>query len=148
MTSVEMTRAAVRDIVEAFAQGDFERLAKRYDDDIDWMFYAPVSVFPFCGPRRGKAAVFQAYAQMFEAYKLEQQVVEAVVADADRAAILSDITLVQKSTGRTVRSRVAGFYRFRDGLMIEYRGFVDSFDAAEQALGRWIDIEPPSAPPG
>lgn len=141
--STEVTRAAVRDILDSFAQGDFERLARRYDDDIDSMFYAPVSVFPFAGPRRGKVAVFQAFAEMFQAYRIDRQVVDLVLADDDCAATLSDVTLVQKSTGRTVRSRVAGFFRFRDGLVIEYRGFIDSFDAVEQALGHWIDIEPP-----
>ncbi len=141
--SAEITRAAVRDILDAFARGDNERVAQGYADDIDWMFYAPVSVFPFTGSRRGKVAVFQALAELYKAYRIERYVVEAVIADVDRAAALADITLVQKSTGRTVRSRVASFYRFRDGLVIEYRGFIDSFDAVEQALGRWIDLDPP-----
>jgi ketosteroid isomerase-like protein len=140
--SEEETRAAVRDLLDAFSRGDFERLARRYHDDVDYMFYAPVSVFPFTGPRRGKAAVFQAFADIFKLYRLERQVVEAVIVEGDRASALSDVTLIQRSTERTVRSWVASFYRFRDGRVIEYRGFIDSFDAAEQALGRWIDVDP------
>lgn len=140
----ESTRAAVRDLLDAFSKGDFDRLAQRYDDNIDYMFYAPVSVFPFTGPRQGRVAVFQAFVEMFKLYKVERQVIEAVLVDDDRAAALSDVTLVQRSTGRTVRSRVASFYRFRDGRVIEYRGFIDSFDAAEQAIGHWIDLEPPA----
>jgi ketosteroid isomerase-like protein len=139
----EMTRAAVRDLLDAFSKGDFDRLARLYDENIDYMFYAPVSVFPFTGPRQGRMAVFQAFAEMFKAYKIERQVVETVIVDDDRAAALSDVTLVQRSTGRTVRSRVASFYRFRNGRVIEYRGFIDSFDAVEQALGHWIEDEPP-----
>lgn len=141
----ELTRAAVRDLLDAFSRGDFERLAQRYDENVDYMFYAPVSVFPFCGPRQGRAAVFQAFAEMFQAYKIERQVIEAVIVDGDRAAALSDVTLLQRSTGRTVRSRVASFYRLRGGRVIEYRGFIDSFDAVEQALGHWLDVE---SPPG
>jgi ketosteroid isomerase-like protein len=144
--SVEVTRAAVRDILDAFSRGDSERLAQRYDDDVDWLFYAPVSVFPFAGPRRGKKAAFQAIAEIYKAYKIERYEVEAVIADVDRASALADVTLVQRSTGRTVRSRVANFYRFRDGRVIEYRGFIDSFDAVEQALGRWIEVELPPGP--
>ncbi len=140
----ELTRAAVRDLFDAFSRGDFERLAQRYDENVDYMFYAPVSVFPFCGPRQGRAAVFQAFAEMFKVYKIERQVIEAVIVDGDRAAALSDVTLLQRSTGRTVRSRVASFYRLRGGRVIEYRGFIDSFDAVEQALGHWLDIEAPS----
>jgi len=141
--SSDDTRAAVADIFDAFAKGDFARLALRYDEDIDWVFYAPVAVFPFTGARRGRAAVFQAYADMFRDYRLERQEREAIIVEGDRAAALLDVTLVQRSTGRTVRSRVASFYRFRDGRVVEYRGFVDSFDASEQALGRWFDVGPP-----
>lgn len=141
--SEETTRAAVRDLLDAFSRGDFERLAQRYDENIDYMFYAPVSVFPFCGPRQGRVAVFQAFAELFKAYKLERQAVEAVIVDDDRAAALSDVTLTQRSTGRIVRSRLASFYRFREGRVVEYRGFIDSFDAVEQALGHWLDVEEP-----
>jgi ketosteroid isomerase-like protein len=142
----ESTRAAVRDVLDAFSKGDFERLAQRYDENVDYMFYAPVSVFPFTGPRQGRASVFAAFAELYKAYKIERQVVEAVIVDNDRAAALSDVTLVQRSTGRIVRSRVASFYGFRDGRVVEYRGFIDSFDAVEQALGRWLDVDPPAAP--
>ena len=140
--SEESTRAAVRDLLDAFSRGDFERLAQRYDENIDYMFYAPVWVFPFTGPRQGRVAVFQAYAELFKAYKIERHVVETVIVDDDRAAALSDVTLLQRSTGRTVRSRVASFYRFREGRLVEYRGFIDSFDAVEQVLGRWLDVGP------
>jgi len=35
---------------------------------------------------------------------------------------------------------VASFYRVRNGRVVEYQGFVDSFDAVEQALGRYIEV--------
>jgi ketosteroid isomerase-like protein len=47
---------------------------------------------------------------------------------------------VQRATGRTIRCRVASFYRVRDGRVVEYQGFIDSFDAVEQALGRYVDV--------
>jgi len=43
---------------------------------------------------------------------------------------------VQRASGRTIRCRIASFHQVRDGRVIEYRGFTDSFDAAEQVLGR------------
>jgi ketosteroid isomerase-like protein len=45
---------------------------------------------------------------------------------------------VQRSSGRIIRCRVASLYRLRDGKVVEYEGFLDSFDAVEQALGRYI----------
>jgi ketosteroid isomerase-like protein len=37
-------------------------------------------------------------------------------------------------------SHIANFHRFRDGKVVEYRGFTDSFDAVEQILGRELTV--------
>jgi ketosteroid isomerase-like protein len=57
-----------------------------------------------------------------------------------RAALMSDVSYRQRSTGRLLRIRVAGFLHWQDGQVIEYREFVDSFDAVEQALGRELRL--------
>lgn len=57
-----------------------------------------------------------------------------------RAALMSDVSYRQRSTGRALRIRVAGFLRWQEGHLIEYLEFVDSFDAVEQALGRKLQL--------
>jgi len=136
----DTTRAAVLDLQDAFRHGDYERLAKYYDDDVDWVFHVPKSIFPDVGRRHGKVAVFQALAAINENFRFERHVTEFVIADGPRAASLADVTMVQRATGRTIRLRVAGFHHFRDGRLIEYRGFTDSFDLVEQAIGKHIDV--------
>ncbi|HEY5216838.1 MAG TPA: nuclear transport factor 2 family protein [Pseudolabrys sp.] len=136
----ESTRTALDDLIDAFMRGDNERLAARYHDDIDWLFHAPVSIFPFAGARRGKAEVFKGFALLYETYRVTGYSVEVKLVEGDRAATLSDAHMVQRATGRTIQSRIAGFHRFQDGKMIEYRGFTDSFDSVEQALGRELQL--------
>ncbi len=136
----ETTRAVLEDILAAFMQGDTDRLAARYHDDIDWLFYAPVALFPFAGARRGKAEVFKGYALMYDIFRVSNYKVAVTLVDGDCAATLSDVQMVQRTTGRTIRSRIASFHRFRDGKLIEYRGFTDSFDSVEQALGRELQL--------
>jgi ketosteroid isomerase-like protein len=136
----ETTRAALEGMLDAFTQGDTDRLATHYHDDIDWLFYAPVALFPFAGARCGKAEVFKGYALMYEIFRLNSYKVVVKLVDGDRAAVLSDVQMVQRATGRIIRSRVAGFHRFHDGRLIEYRGFTDSFDSVEQALGRELQL--------
>jgi ketosteroid isomerase-like protein len=136
----DSTRAALDDLLDAFMQGDHERLAARYHDDIDWLFHAPVSVFPFAGARLGKAEVFKGFALLYESFRLTAYSYEVKLIDGDRAATLSDAHMVQRATGRIIQSRIASFHRFQDGQLIEYRGFTDSFDSVEQALGRWLDV--------
>ncbi len=136
----DTTRGIIRNIHDAFTQGDHELFASFYDDDVDWTFHAPVSVFPFLGRRVGKAAVFISLNQLYAGYKIEALAAQLVLADEDRAAVISEVALVQRSSGRTIRCRVASFYRLRAGRVVEYEGFLDSFDAVEQAFGRYIEV--------
>jgi ketosteroid isomerase-like protein len=136
----ELTRAALADLTDAFTHGDHERLAARYHDDVDWLFHAPVTMFPFAGARYGKADVFKGFALLYETFRLVDYRLVAQLVDGDRAATMSDVHMVQRATGRTISSRVAGFHRFHDGQLIEYRGFTDSFDSVEQAIGRELEL--------
>jgi ketosteroid isomerase-like protein len=139
--TTEMTRAALDDLIRAFDLGDHERLAARYDDDIDWIIYAPVTIFPYAGARHGKNEVLACFAMIYQTYSVIKTTVTQKIVDGDRAATITETQLVQRETGRTIRSRMANFMRFRDGKMIEYRGFTDSFDTAEQVLGHEIEID-------
>jgi len=133
-------RANVRELYAAYGRRDFERVAALIHDDIDWVIYAPMSVFPFAGPRHGRAAVLAAMAEVAVHFSLESYRPEVMLVDDARAALMSDVSYRQRSTGRVLRIRVAGFQRWQDGRLIEYREFVDSFDAVEQALGRELQL--------
>jgi ketosteroid isomerase-like protein len=134
------TRSIVRDLYDAYGKGDGPRVAQYLHDDIDWVIYAPVDVFPFAGVRRGRQAVLAALADLGANYLLRHYVPEIVLIDGDRAAVMSDVHFVQKSSGRAMRFRLANFLRFQDGRVIEFREFVDTFDAVEQALGRELAL--------
>lgn len=136
----EATRAAINDIIDAFQCGDHKRLVDRYDDDIEWLIHAPVSIFPFAGVHRGKSAVLACLLGVYQSYQIARYKVQAILVEGDRAATISDVHVVQRSSGRVITSHVAGFHRFRGGKLIEYRGFTDSFDSVEQAIGYEIEL--------
>lgn len=133
-------RASVRDLYDAYGRRDFERVAALIHDDIDWVIYAPIAVFAFAGPRHGRAAVLAAMAEIAVHFSLEGYQPEIMIVDGERAALMSNVSYRQRSTGRVLRIRVAGFLRWREGRLIEYREFVDSFDAVKQALGRELQL--------
>ena len=134
------TRAVVRELYDAYERRDFARVAALIHDDIDWIIYGPVAVFPFAGSRKGRAAVLEALAGIAEHYVLESYKREIAVVDGDRAAVMSDVSFTQRATGRTLRFRLANFLRFADGRVIEFREFANTFDVVEQALGREIAL--------
>src|SRR5262245_19348016 len=138
--SEQATRAIVTDLYAAYERRDFERVTALIHDDIDWIIYAPMQVFPFVGHRSGKAAVLEALAGIAKDYQLESYVPKVMVVDGDRAAVMSDVTFKQRATNRTLRFHLANFLRFRDGKLIEFREFANTFDLVEQAIGRMLPV--------
>jgi ketosteroid isomerase-like protein len=134
------TRATVNELYDAYQRRDFERVAAFIHDDIDWIIFGPVTIFPFAGQRRGRAAVLQALAGIAEAYSLESYRPELVIVEGERAAVMSDVSFRQRATNRILRFRVANFLGFQDGLLIEFREFANTFDVVEQALGYEIEV--------
>ena len=134
------TRATVRELYDAYARRDFGRIAALIHDDIDWAIFGPVAVFPFAGPRHGRAAVLEAMAGIAELYALENYKLEIVIVENDRAAVLSDVSFTQRATRRLLRFRLANFLRIADGRLIEFREFSNTFDTVEQALGRELPL--------
>jgi ketosteroid isomerase-like protein len=134
------TRATVRELYDAYGRRDFERVAALIHDDIDWVIYGPVQVFPFAGARRGRAEVLKAMAGIAEHYALESYLPELIIVDGERAAVMSDVSFKQRATNRTLRFRLANFLRFQDGKVIEFREFANSFDLVQQALGRELEL--------
>ena len=138
--SEETTRAVVTDLYAAYGRRDFDRVAELIDDDIDWIIYGPMQVFPFAGHRHGKAAVLQALGDIAKDYVLESYVPKVVIVDGDQAAVMSDVAFKQRSTNRTLRFHIANFLRFHDGRLVEFREFANTFDLVVQALGHMLPV--------
>ncbi len=138
--STEQTRSDLAILLEAFKTADLDRLVDCYDDEVDWLFIAPASVFPFAGPRRGKVDVREGFRLLFESYRIVTYTTEAVIADGAWASTLGVGQILQRGTGRVIPIRTGNFYRFRGHKVIEYRGFTDSLDFVEQVLGRELDF--------
>lgn len=139
--ATQSTRAIIEDMYSAYGRRDFDRVAALIHDDVDWIIYGPMQIFPFAGARRGKAAVLEALGGIAKDYELERYEPKVMVVEGDRAAVMSEVAFKQRSTGRTLRFRVANFLRIEDGRLIEFREFANSFDLVEQAIGRFIEIE-------
>jgi ketosteroid isomerase-like protein len=138
--SEQTTRAAVTALYDAYARRDFDRVAAYIDDDIDWIIYAPINIFPFVGARRGKAAVLEALGGIARDYELERYEPKIILIEGDRAAVLSEVAFRQRASGRVLSFQLANFLRWRDGRVVEFREFANTFDLVEQALGREIAV--------
>ena len=134
------TRETLAALLQAHRRRDFTGFAVLLHDDIDWIIHGPIEVFPFAGLRRGRPAVLQALALMGLSYSLHDYEPDFTIVEDDRAAIMADVSLTQLATGRLLRFRAANLIRVAGGKVIEFRELADSFDQAEQALGRLIEL--------
>ncbi|HMJ43259.1 MAG TPA: nuclear transport factor 2 family protein [Pseudolabrys sp.] len=130
----------ILDMQDAFRKGDYARMSTLYHDDVDWLFHGPTSVFPDVGRRSGKIEVFKTLAALNGMYRFERYVTDQLIAEGDWAAGIADVTLAQRTSGRVIHCKIASFHRVRNGQVIEYRGFTDSFDAVEQVLGHELPL--------
>jgi ketosteroid isomerase-like protein len=138
--SEQSTREVVIDLYDAYERRDLDRVAELIDDDVEWIIYAPMQVFPFAGYRRGKSAVLRALAGIAKDYELKSYVPQVVVVDGDRAAVMSDVAFMQRATERTLHFHLANFLRIQNGRLVEFREFANTFDVVEQALGRTLTL--------
>ncbi|MBM3530050.1 MAG: nuclear transport factor 2 family protein [Alphaproteobacteria bacterium] len=135
-----VTRATVDEFYRAYKTRQGTSIAPFLDDDIDWILSGPVGVMPHCGQRRGAAEVLQVFNGRFPAIFAKMNVVTpTILIDGDRVAMLGMLSAVLAKTGQNVSYRIAHFMQFRDGKIVEFRGIIDSFDAAEQILGHALD---------
>lgn len=139
-----MTENAMRGVVRAFCDALAARAPELFstvlDDNVEWILFGPIDLFPFIGQRRGKAAVMTAFEDLSAYLSLIRAEKEILLVDGDRAAGLVRVNAVDQRSGRTLSLRLALFAQFNAGKLVSLRALFDSFDAVEQTLGQPIDI--------
>jgi ketosteroid isomerase-like protein len=124
-----------------------EALAALLAEDVDFMIIGPVELLPYCGPRHGRAAAAAAYREIGEMLEVTTYQRDYALVDRDCAASFIRLVATQRGSRRVISYRIAHFLRFRDGKVVEFRCLIDSLDAAEQVLGRPLDLSAPEAMP-
>jgi ketosteroid isomerase-like protein len=147
--AIPLPRHVVMEFYQAFVAAcstrDLDRIAPFLHDDVEWTITGPVEVLTFCGTRRGKAAVLDLIARVVPSvFRIKDFVREELLVDGERAAALIRVAGVQRGTGAAISYRIAQFMRFRLHQVVQFRAVIDSFDAAEQVLGRQIEIGQPA----
>jgi len=117
-----------------------EDLETQIDDDVDWVIYGPIELFPFLGARRGKAAVLEVCRQISENVRVHRFDRESIVLGEDTAASMMRYSLTALDSNKPINLRLAHFARFRAGRLLNIRVLLDTYDLVEQALGRPIHL--------
>jgi len=135
-------RERIYDVYKTFSAGRLDLLSEMFDERVDFMSNAPREVFPYLGRLLGRAAVMKGLAAVHEEFD-SVRFVPLRIDDDQSAGVIVSIELRQRATARIIRLFAAHFLRFQDNRIIEYRPFLDTFDAVQQVLGREIDLGAP-----
>jgi ketosteroid isomerase-like protein len=134
-------RERIYDVYKAFSEANFDRLPDMFDERVDFMSNAPREVFPYLGRLLGRAAVMKGIATVHQEFdSILFTPLRIVIEDDQSAGVIVSIQLKQRATGRTIRLFAAHFLRFQNNQIVEYRAFLDTFEAVQQVLGREFDL--------
>src|SRR5260370_28876051 len=124
----------------AINERQFEDLEALIDEDVDWAIYGPIDMFPFLGARSGKAAVLEVIRQIADNFQVRRFDRESIMLGVDSASSMMRYSLTVLDSDKPINLRIAHFARFRAGRLFSLRVLVDSFELAEEALGRPIHL--------
>ncbi len=133
-------RGLARAFCDALSTREPGRIAGLIDNDIDWIVFGPVDLLPFFGHCKGKTAVLAMLGRISENLQLRGCDMERALTDGDHAASMMRVTARDLRSDRTLSLRLALFAQFSGDKLTTLRAVFDTFDAAEQALGRHIDL--------
>ena len=132
----DVLRERLGALYAAMKLGQLDFVLNAVDDDIEYISYSPLKIFPFLGHRRGKAAMAAVLRGAHLAFDVVSCEPVSMVIEGETAAVILFTRAINRITGRSVQGMLAHFIRFRNGKIVELREFMDSLQAAEQALGR------------
>jgi ketosteroid isomerase-like protein len=136
----QMSRQCVLQHLKASYGGEIERALEYYANDVDFICYAPVELFPSLGHKHGKAAIRTLLKRWHRRYCRVDYDVDFIAAEDERVAVIVKSRMVVRETGRVITADIANFFVLRDGKIHRHRQFVDSFDLVEQLLRRDLVI--------
>jgi ketosteroid isomerase-like protein len=132
----QLNRQRVLNLLDAYYGGDLEGPLARLSDDIDYIAAAPIDILPHLGHRRGKAEIRKMWQTVHSRYSDMRYELPFIVAEGDKVAVLIRAFFRKSGSERVVQFDIAVFFTFRDGLIVQIREVIDSFDLVQQVLER------------
>jgi ketosteroid isomerase-like protein len=145
MTGI-VSRSAVDGFYRAYISRDPASIGAVLDDDVEWHVNGPTEVMRICGFWRGKAAVVDRFTHLVpQVIAFKSLDIEHLLVDGDQSAMFGRITSQHRESGRVISHRVSHIARYRKDKVAYFRVVNDTFDAAEQFLGRRLNLDAASA---
>jgi ketosteroid isomerase-like protein len=121
----------VRSAYEAFARGDIPAVLAVLDENVEWHEAEHITYWPG-GPFIGRQAVldgaFARIPQDFEGFTID---VSRIVGCGDTVLVEARYRATARATGKPLDAQVAVVYDFRDGKVVHWQQYSDTWQFAE-----------------
>ncbi|TDB74836.1 nuclear transport factor 2 family protein [Micromonospora sp. KC721] len=130
------TRAVVEELLRRIGDGDPDRIADLFAEQVDWQVDWPVEghpAVPWIRPRSTRADVADHF-RALDAFHVPDRrgaSVARILVDGKDAVVLGEISQTVKATGRAYTFPVALHVTAEDGLIIRYHVYEDSLTVAQ-----------------
>jgi ketosteroid isomerase-like protein len=116
---------------EGFARGDIQPLLDILDENVEWHEAEHVPYWPggpFVGPQAILEGVVARLPQDFEGFTTH---VQRIVGCGDTVLTEARYTATVKETGKQLDAQVAHVWDFRDGKVVHWQQYADTWQIAE-----------------
>jgi uncharacterized protein len=132
--STDDNLATIKEIYEAFGNGDVDSILEKLTDDVDWSAEAVSDGAPWYGQRSGKDEVAQFFAAIAGAEVVEEFTPLSFAASENEVMTMVRFRMRSDETGKEAAMNLHHYFRFRDGKVEYYRGSEDTAQTL-QTLG-------------
>lgn len=131
------TRTSVGQLLRAIGEGDPDRIASLYAEQVDWKLDWPAEehgrpATPWIRHRSTRADVAEHFRELAAYHVVEEADtrIENILVDGADAVVLGEIRQTARTTGRAYRARFALHLTLRDGLVTRHHVYEDSLAVA------------------
>jgi ketosteroid isomerase-like protein len=133
MNTIESTRKVVGQFFERLGAGtDTDAIASLFSEDVDWRVPGDGRI-PWIGRKVGRAGVVDFIRDLRRFTTPIRVSVRTTVAEGENAVALLELETRIKNTGKVITTEAAFDFTVRDGLIVRFRLFEDSY-AVSQAV--------------
>jgi ketosteroid isomerase-like protein len=123
--------ALVRGLYEAFANGDVQTVVGALDGKVEWYEAEHVTYWPggpFVGPQAVVNGVFARIPQDFDNFRID---IARIVGCGDTVLVEARYRATVKATGKPLDAQVAHIWDFRDGKVVHWQQYTDTWHFAQ-----------------
>ena len=126
----EALKRLVRNVLDAYGQGDIAPLRAIMAPDVIYFSHAPRSLFRFAGRHEGVIDVIAALSAIATDYSVHRYKVREIEGEGDIVWYASDVEVSERRTGKSAKFTLAGRWAFHEGHLVSAEEFFDSASVA------------------